>query len=317
MNENEHKCFIHPQGVVEPGATVGRNTRVWAWSHILPGAVIGADCNLCDHTFIEGGVSIGDRVTVKCGVYIWDGVTIEDDAFIGPSVSFTNDTFPRSRHWPESYEHTRICRGASIGANATILPVTIGAHAMVGAGAVVTKNVPPYAIVVGNPARIVGYVNVVPVKAKEPQTEESAGLQTDHSGSTGAKMIAIPSFSDVRGDLSVLEFDKLLPFPVKRLFYTYGVDSREVRGEHAHKRCEQFLIAVHGSLHVIVDDSEHREEFVLDSPTRGLHLPAGCWGIQYKHSPDCVLLVCASEGYVAEDYIRDYDEFLQYKGKCR
>lgn len=312
MSEKEQAAFIHPLGVVEPGASVGKNTRVWAWSHILPGATVGDDCNICDHTFIEGGVSIGDRVTVKCGVYIWTGVTVENDVFIGPAVAFTNDKFPRSRQWPDAYARTRICRGASIGANAVILPVTVGAHAMVGAGAVVTKNVPPYAIVVGNPARIVGYVNTVNMK------DGSGPEKTEGSSSvTGAKLIDIPSFSDVRGDLSVLEFEKLLPFPVKRLFYTYGVDSAEVRGEHAHKRCEQFLIAVHGSLHVLVDDSVSREEFVLDSPTRGLHLPAGCWGIQYKHSPDCVLLVCASEGYDPDDYIRDYDEFLTFKRAVR
>ena len=308
MNKKTSEAFIHPQGVVERGAKIGAKTRIWAWSHILPGAVIGEDCNLCDHTFIENEVVIGNRVTVKCGVYIWDGITVEDDVFIGPSVTFTNDKFPRSKQWPETYAKTRICKGASIGANATILPVTIGAYAMVGAGAVVTKNVPSYAIVVGNPARIVGYVNAVNIK-----TELKASQPADQSTATGAKMIDIPSFSDVRGDLSVLEFGKLLPFPVKRLFYTYGVDSEEIRGEHAHKRCEQFLIAVHGSLHVIVDDAVHREEFVLDTPKRGLHLPSGCWGIQYKHSPDCVLLVCASEGYDPADYIRDYDEFLTYK----
>ena len=136
----------------------------------------------------------------------------------------------------------------------------------------------------------------------------------ESSENKAKRIYVIPSFSDVRGDLSVLEFEKLLPFPVKRIFYTYGVDSSEVRGEHAHKVCEQFLIALHGSLHVIVDDGTKREEYVLDTPTRGLHLPSGCWGIQYKHSPDCVLLVLASRGYEPDDYIRDYNEFLRYKG---
>lgn len=151
--------FLHEKGVVEAGASIGEGTRIWAWAHVLAGAVIGKDCNVCDHTFIENNVSIGDRVTIKCGVYIWDGITVEDDVFIGPSVTFTNDKFPRSRQHPSEYAKTRICRGASIGANATILPVTIGAYAMVGAGAVVTKDVPPYAIVVGNPARITSYVD--------------------------------------------------------------------------------------------------------------------------------------------------------------
>lgn len=301
--------FLHQNGIVEPGAVIGADTRIWAWAHVLGGAAIGRECNLCDHTFVENGVTLGDRVTVKCGVYLWEGVTIEDDVFVGPSVTFTNDKFPRSKHYPEKYASTRVERGASIGANATILPVTIGTCAVVGAGAVVTKNVPPYAIVVGNPARIVGYVNAV----KIPPASDRSTAAIKEKTATGAKLWAIPSFSDIRGDLSVLEFDKLLPFPVRRMFYTYGVNSSEVRGEHAHKTCEQFLIALHGQLNVIVDDAVHREEFLLNKPTEGLHLPAGCWGIQYKHSSDCVLLVLASDGYDAADYIRDYDAFLKYK----
>lgn len=150
------------------------------------------------------------------------------------------------------------------------------------------------------------------VKVQESAAAVTAVEKTGTTA-TGARIYEIPSFSDIRGDLSVLELEKLLPFPVKRLFYTYGVDSAEVRGEHAHKKCEQFLIALHGSLHVIVDDASIREEYVLDTPKRGLHLPAGCWGIQYRHSPDCVLLVLASEKYDATDYIRDYDAFLKYK----
>ena len=300
--------FIHPKGIVDPGASVGARTRVWAWAHVLDGAKVGEDCNLCDHTFVEGNVLIGDRVTVKCNVAIWDGVIIEDDVFVGPSVAFTNDKFPRSRQWPKEYGRTYIRKGASIGANATILPVEIGEHAMVGAGAVVTKNVPPYAIVVGNPARIIGYVG-----AKNVDDRSSVGTCGIVSGETGAKVFSLPHFADLRGDLNVLEFGETLPFPVKRMFWTYNVGSTDVRGEHAHKVCEQFLIAVRGSLNVIVDDGKRREEFILDSPSRGLHLPAGCWGIQYKHSTDCVLMVLASHPYDENDYIRDYGQFIEWK----
>ncbi len=308
----ENDFFVHPHGIVEPGAKIGSGTRIWAWAHILGDSVIGKDCNLCDHTFVESGVILGDRVTVKCNVSIWEGITIEDDVFIGPSVAFTNDKFPRSKQYPAEYAKTYIAKGASIGANATILPVKIGAYAMVGAGAVVTKNVPPYAIVVGNPARVVGYVNAVSIANSNPGM--AGGTQGQKESSIGAKIYSIPSFSDVRGDISILEFSKILPFEIKRIFYTYGVKSTEVRGEHAHKVCEQFLIAVHGSLNVIVDNGICREEYVLDSPTKGLHLPSGCWGIEYKHSQDCVLLVLASHEYDAKDYIRDYNEFLKYKG---
>lgn len=147
--------FIHEKALVEKGAQVGAGTRVWAFAHILPGAVIGSDCNLCDHVFIENDVTVGDRVTIKCGVQLWDGVHIEDDVFIGPNATFSNDMFPRSKKGFERM-FTFVKKGASIGANATILPgITIGKDAMVGAGAVVTKDVPPGKLVVGNPARVI------------------------------------------------------------------------------------------------------------------------------------------------------------------
>jgi UDP-2-acetamido-3-amino-2,3-dideoxy-glucuronate N-acetyltransferase len=159
VREHLASVSVHQHALVEPGARIGPGTRVWAFAHILPGAVIGQDCNICDQTFIENDVVVGDRVTIKSGVQLWDGVTLGDDVFVGPNATFTNDPFPRSRQRPTSFPRTFVCNGASIGANATILPgLTIGEAAMVGAGAVVTKDVPPEAIVVGNPARIVGYV---------------------------------------------------------------------------------------------------------------------------------------------------------------
>ena len=123
---------------------------------ILQGAKIGANCNVCAHVLIEGDVQIGNNVTVKSGVYLWDGLRIEDDVFIGPNATFTNDLLPRSKKYPSQFKKTHIRRGASIGANATILPgLEIGEFSMVGAGAVVTKNVEPYAVVAGNPAKVI------------------------------------------------------------------------------------------------------------------------------------------------------------------
>jgi acetyltransferase-like isoleucine patch superfamily enzyme len=148
-------AFVHPQALVDPGAQVGARTRVWAFAHVVAGAQVGADCNVCDHTFVEGKAVIGDRVTLKCGVYVWDGLVLEDDVFVGPNVTFTNDRYPRSRKHVD-YPTTRICRGASLGAGAVILPgLTVGERAMVGAGAVVTRDVPARVLVVGNPARVV------------------------------------------------------------------------------------------------------------------------------------------------------------------
>jgi acetyltransferase-like isoleucine patch superfamily enzyme len=146
--------FIHERALVETD-TIGAGTRIWAFAHVMAGAVIGSDCNVCDHTYIEGDVVIGDRVTLKSGVFLWDGLRVHDDVFIGPQATFTNDLMPRSRQ-PFELRQTTLCRGASIGAGAVILPgVTIGERAMVGAGAVVTKDVPPDVVVVGNPARVI------------------------------------------------------------------------------------------------------------------------------------------------------------------
>jgi UDP-2-acetamido-3-amino-2,3-dideoxy-glucuronate N-acetyltransferase len=152
-------AFIHEKAIVDEGVIIGAQTRVWSFTHILSGAKIGADCNICEQVFIEGDVVVGNRVTVKCGVQLWDGLCVEDDVFIGPNVTFTNDLFPRSKCYPESFLQTHINAGASIGAGAVILPgITIGAKAMVGAGSVVTKSVPDRAVVVGNPARVIRFI---------------------------------------------------------------------------------------------------------------------------------------------------------------
>ncbi|MFC4863910.1 acyltransferase [Pseudomonas sp. MAHUQ-62] len=137
-------------------STIGEGTRVWQFVVILRGARIGSNCNICAHSLIEGDVVIGNNVTVKSGVFLWDGTRIEDDVFIGPNATFTNDPMPRSKVYPDAFSGITVRRGASIGANATLLPgITIGEHAMVGAGAVVTRDVEAYSVVVGNPARVI------------------------------------------------------------------------------------------------------------------------------------------------------------------
>ena len=146
--------FTHELSDVQ-SSTIGAGTKIWQYVVVLKNAVIGEDCNICSHCFIENDVVIGDRVTIKCGVQIWDGLRIEDDVFIGPNATFTNDPYPRSKQ-EFALLQTIIKKGATIGANATILPdITIGENAMVGAGSVVTKDVPPNVLVVGNPARII------------------------------------------------------------------------------------------------------------------------------------------------------------------
>lgn len=150
---------IHPLADVK-STKIGKDTRVWQYCVVFEGAVVGENCNLCAHTLIEGDVVIGNNVTIKSGVFLWDGARIEDDVFIGPNATFTNDPMPRSKDYSATLERIIVKKGASIGANATLLPgITIGSRAMVGAGAVVTKSVPDGAVVVGNPARIIRYVN--------------------------------------------------------------------------------------------------------------------------------------------------------------
>ncbi|HEE6145492.1 WxcM-like domain-containing protein [Acinetobacter baumannii] len=150
--------YIHPLSDVK-SKNIGQKTKVWQYSVIFPQAIIGENCNICAHTMIENDVQIGNNVTIKSGVYVWDGITLEDNVFVGPSVTFTNDKTPRSKQYPDEFLKTIVEQGASIGGNATILPgIRIGRNALVGAGAVVTKDVPENAIVVGNPAIIKGYV---------------------------------------------------------------------------------------------------------------------------------------------------------------
>jgi UDP-2-acetamido-3-amino-2,3-dideoxy-glucuronate N-acetyltransferase len=302
----------HPSAIVETDS-VGARTQVWAFVHILQGAQIGSDCNLCDHVFIENDVVVGDRVTIKSGVQLWDGVRIEDEVFLGPNVTFTNDPFPRSKNHPEEYSVTVVHKGASIGANATILPgITIGQNAMVGAGAVVTKDIPANAIVVGNPARIVNYVvqnQRQSVQIIRPTTK------LEKLPVSKVRILEFPEVFDLRGKLTFAETPGMLPFIPKRFFLLYDVPGKDVRGEHAHRELHQFLVCIKGSCAVVVDDGQNRCEVMLDRPTLGLHIAPMVWATQYKFSPDAVLLVLASDIYKPDDYIRNYDEYLKLVSK--
>ena len=150
----EQAAFIHPLADCQ-STQIGAGSRVWQFTVVLARAVIGRNCNINSHCFIENDVVVGDNVTVKCGVYLWDGLRVEDDVFIGPNVTFTNDKKPRSKVYPEQFLSTTIKAGASIGAGAVILPgLTIGRRAMIGAGAVVTRDVPDDAVVYGDAARV-------------------------------------------------------------------------------------------------------------------------------------------------------------------
>jgi acetyltransferase-like isoleucine patch superfamily enzyme/dTDP-4-dehydrorhamnose 3,5-epimerase-like enzyme len=301
--------FVHSHALCE-STTIGKNTRVWAFAHVLPGARIGCDCNICDHVFIENDVVVGDRVTVKCGVQLWDGLRVAEEVFIGPNATFSNDKYPRSKQYQRPVLQTWIERGASIGAGANVLPgVRIGARAMVGAGAVVTHDVPARAIVSGNPARIVGYVDT----PKRPSADLQAApdpvspiTPTAVKGVTIHRMVLV---EDLRGTLSAGDFAAHVPFTPRRYFMVFDVPGKDVRGEHAHRTCHQFLVCARGSVAVVVDDGKTSEEVTLDRPDLGLYLPPMVWAVQYRYSADGLLLVFASDPYDPADYIRDYDEF--------
>ena len=304
--------FAHPNSIVE-SKQIGKATRVWAFAHVLPGAVIGEDCNICDHVFIENDVVVGNRVTVKCGVQLWDGIRLEDDVFVGPNATFTNDPFPRSKKYPQDFSTIIVKKGASIGANATILPgITIGQNAMVGAGAVVTRDVPPNSIVMGNPARIVNYVT------ESFSTEETSAQPVSGDQDLpvkGAVLIRLPEITDLRRSLTFAESPGLLPFEPRRFFMIYDVPSKDVRGEHAHKELHQLLVCIKGACSVVLDDGHVRAEVRLDRPTLGLHILPMVWATQYKFTSDAALLVFASDVYKAEDYIRNYNEYLELVSK--
>ena len=257
-----HDVFVHERALCESDE-IGARTRILAFSHVLPSARIGADCD------------IGD------GVVVQDGVVVH--------------------------------AGASIGANATIVAgVEIGRGATVGPGAVVTRSVPANAIVVGNPAHITGYTST-----QMPGTELQVQSPSSHEPGVaklevrGVSLQRFAEFSDLRGSLTAGELPSdNIPFVPKRWFLVYDVPSREVRGEHAHRLCHQFLVCVSGSMTVAVDDGERREEITLDNRTLGLHIPPLVWASQFRYNTDSVLLVLASHPYEASDYIRDYEVFL-------
>jgi UDP-2-acetamido-3-amino-2,3-dideoxy-glucuronate N-acetyltransferase len=309
--------FIHPTAEVH-SKQVGANSIVWQFCIIFEHAKIGTDANICAHCLIEDNVVIGDRATIKNGVHIWDGVTIGDDVFVGPNVTFANDKYPKSKERLGEPVKTNLEDGVSIGGGATLVAgITIGKGALVAAGAVVTKSVPAYTIVKGNPARVSGYVNLITqpendnvVNGSYVSNVPARGDKEVVSLGVGDAMVKRLKFvEDMRGNLSVSEFPSDIPFNPKRYFLVFDVPNKEIRGSHAHKACEQFLICVKGSVNVMLDDGNVRSEVVLDSPDLGVYIPPLVWGTQYRYSKDAVLLVFASHAYDDQDYIRNYQEF--------
>ena len=298
-----NKVFIHNSSDIDT-EKIGEGTKIWQNVVILKKAKIGKNCNINCFVFIENHVSIGDNVTIKSGVQLWDGTEIGNNVFIGPNSTFTNDKYPRSKINRKNDLKTIVCDNVSIGANATILPgIIINENALIGAGSVVTKNIPKDAVVAGNPAKIINYRNRINDKREK--------LHNSNRFSKDPKFINIPFYEDIRGSLSVVEIMKECPFNIKRVFWTYDVPSKKIRGEHSHKICSQFLICVKGSLVVDTYQGEIKKTFRLDSPNVGLLIPPRIWSLQHEYTKDAVLLVFASELYDENDYIRSYSEYLK------
>lgn len=267
---------VHPS-VHRDQAEVAENAVVGAVAVLEPGCRVGPRCSVGPHA------SIGRDTTLAAGADVGAGARIGADVRVEP--------------------------GARVGANAVVASgVAVGRGAVVEPAAYVVGDVPATAIVRGNPAIIVGYV----VAAAEPQPASMSADQLPLDIAAGCRLWPLPRFRDLRGSLVAVEHERDLPFSPARTFLVFDVPSEEVRGEHAHRWCAQVLVAAHGAMSVVVDDGETSAEVRLDHPDRGLLIPPGVWGVQYRFTSDAVLCVFASHPYDAADYIRDYEEFLEY-----
>ncbi len=304
---NEPPSQIHATATCT-GAVFAGEAEVGAYSVVMPGACVGKGVSIGSHCSVGAGAVLGDgvkiasMVSIEGGSVVGRGSTIEAHASIMGAGDATDITRGRSP--------VKIGAGCLIGANATVRPgVLIGDGAVVDAGAVVTMCVPPYSVVSGHPARVTGFVGLGSGGGAAP-VNQGGGASVVPSSVRGVTVHRLPHIQDPRGSLTVGEFTRTVPFEAKRYFITFGVPNANVRGEHAHRRCHQFLVCVSGSCAVVVDDGTHREEIVLDRPTLGIHVPPMTWATEYKHSADSTLLVFASDFYDPEDYLRDYQEFV-------
>lgn len=253
----------------------------------------------------SSGATLASDVSIGESVYLHPRVTAEAGVTIGACAVFVDDGVSR----------TVIREGARIGAGAVVgAGVEIARGAEVRPGAVVLASAPSNGILEGNPAQVVGYVQGadLPEAPRFSPPAAAAGAPSVYTLGVGdSALYRMRRVSDLRGALTVGEVEKDLPFVPRRYFMVFDVPSRELRGEHAHKACRQFLICAHGTCTVLLDDGHARRELTLDRPELGVYVPPMIWGTQYKYSADAVLLVFASLPYDPDDYIRSYDEFLK------
>jgi Serine acetyltransferase len=280
-------------------------------ARIDPGAIIGEGAEISRSAVIGSSVVLGRSVHIDAGSIvigpceIGDGCTIAAGCILDPSSDPAAGTL-------------RMDPGVALLPGVMVVSkLHIGTGARILAGTVVHRSIPPHAIVQGNPAQIVGYTLSGSGAAPVLGGSSDGGTGVLESNVPGVALHRLQKVLDLRGNLSVGEFERTVPFAAKRYFMVFGVPNAEIRGEHAHRTCHQFLVCAHGRCSVVADDGAHREEFLLDDPSVGLYLPPLTWGIQYKYSADAVLVVFASEYYDSAEYIRDYDELVRLNRERR
>lgn len=275
--------------MISPQANIDRSALVGPECTVAAGAVLGA------HVELKAGVAIGEgAVLVNC--------TVGANCRIAPGCILQGNHDNGARVVLE--DGVVLMTGVVIAE-----PVVIASGARIQPGSVITRDVPPHAIVAGNPAQIVGYTLSTEDAGRGNAAPAAAGPSVTETGVLGVTLHRFPKILDLRGNLTVGEFGRTVPFEPKRYFMVFGVPNAEIRGEHAHRECKQFLICAQGHCSVLADDGHKREEFLLDDPSIGLYLPPLTWGVQYKYSPDAVLLVFASHYYDSAEYVRSYNEF--------
>jgi UDP-2-acetamido-3-amino-2,3-dideoxy-glucuronate N-acetyltransferase len=305
-----NKYIMQSQNYINPLLEV-ESSQIGKFCVIETQERLGQDCKIGSSVFIDTKVRIGDRVTINSGANLSGVLHIEDDVFIGANVTFATNHFFCEQSSPNLNSKTHVLSGASIASGAIIgAGLTIGKKAQIREGAVVMQDVPAYSIVSGNPAQIVGYTETQKKHHAQhldfPQTIGKKDLDV-----RGASIHRFKCVKDLRGDLTVGNLPADIPFLPQRFFIVSNVPNSDVRGEHAHRECHQFLVVPHGAVSCLVDDGCTREEVRLDSPELGLYMPPKVWGVQYKYSSDAVLFVFASHPYDPDDYVRDYDEFCK------
>ena len=302
---------VHDSALAARSVSLGSRAQIGAFCNLGDACTVGEDSTLAAHVILGDNVTVGDRAMIEAGVYLHSGTVIGDDVVIGPNAAFVQSRFTRTSDQADATA-AEVRDGASIGANATVLgDVVIGPGASVGAGAVVTRNVPAHATVVGSPARIVGYASSPRFNPSESVRATALEDSSFPYAIGKATLALLPLIEDLRGSLVVAEFPAQLPFIPHRVFTVFDVKSRQVRGEHAHQALQELLICTHGELALAIDDGAVRGEIILDRPDVALYLPPLVWSTQYRYSPDGVLVVLASTAYDPDGYIRDYDEFLE------